>query len=113
MDGLLVVEVELALAVVGTTQLATVLAVLIQQPVVDHMQVPDRLIMPTLDILQITLLLPTLVVVVVQDEVVELLWVVMVDLVLLSFDIKLDLFKHLEAVQRVQLVDQLPNIIIK
>ncbi len=77
------------------------------------MQVPDRLIMLTLDILQITLLLPTLVVVVVQDEVVELLWVVMVDLVLLSFDIKLDLFNHLEAVQRVQLADQLPNIIIK
>ena len=72
MDGLLVVEVELALAVVGTQQLATVLAALIQQPVVDHMQVPDRLIMLTLDILQITLLMPTLVVVVVQDEVVEL-----------------------------------------
>jgi hypothetical protein len=36
------------------------------------MQVPDQLIMLTLDILQITLLMPTLVVVVVQDEVVEL-----------------------------------------
>tara|TARA_Y100000004_G_C8886188_1_gene399861 strand:- start:406 stop:615 length:210 start_codon:yes stop_codon:yes gene_type:complete len=69
MDGLPVVEVE---PIPGTHLLPTEKAVFIQQPVVDHLQVLERLMVLTLDIVQITGVLPTLVVVVEEDEVVEL-----------------------------------------